>query len=91
MRFDTGADRIVLWVRLAYAREYVIQHYAYAPVSKRIARELSWYDKKKSLKTPNGLFIDSKILHAGTPLKSLHIKFLGLESQYRFEILSTGS
>ena len=41
MRFDTGADRIVLWVRLAYAREYVIQHYAYAPVSKRIARELS--------------------------------------------------
>ena len=43
MRFGTGADRIVLWVTLAYAREYVIQHYAYAPVSKRIARELSTY------------------------------------------------
>ena len=43
MRFGTGADRIVLWVTLAYAREYVIQHYAYASVSKRIARELSRY------------------------------------------------
>ena len=43
MRFGTGADRIVLWVTLAYAREYVIQHYAYAPVPKRIARELSRY------------------------------------------------
>ena len=43
MRFDTGADRIVLWVTLAYAREYVIQHYAYAPMPKRIARELSRY------------------------------------------------
>ena len=48
MRFVTGADRIVLWVTLAYAREYVIQHYAYAPVSKRIARELSRYSDKKN-------------------------------------------
>ena len=38
-----GADRIVLWVTLAYAREYVIQHYAYAPVTKRDLRELSRY------------------------------------------------
>ena len=37
------ADRILLWVTLAYAREYMIQHYAYAPVSKRDPRELSRY------------------------------------------------
>ena len=43
MLFVTGADRIVLWVTLAYAREYMIQHYAYAPVSKRDPRELSRY------------------------------------------------
>ena len=43
MLFVTGADRIVLWVTLAYAREYVIQHNAYAPVTKRITRELSRY------------------------------------------------
>ena len=49
MRFVTGADRIVLWVTLAYAREYVIQHYAYAPVTKRIARELSRYSGLKYL------------------------------------------
>ena len=41
MRFVTRADRIVLWVTLAYAREYMIQHYAYAPVTKHITRELS--------------------------------------------------
>ena len=46
MRFVTGADRIVLWVTLAYAREYMLQHYAYAPVPKRITRELSRYDRK---------------------------------------------
>ena len=45
MRFATGADRIVLWVTLAYAREYMIQHYAYAPVAKSITRELSTYYK----------------------------------------------
>ena len=49
MRFVTGADRTVLWVTLAYAREYVIQHYAYAPVSKRDPRELSRYSKKFGL------------------------------------------
>ena len=43
MPFVTGADRIVLWVTLAYAREYVIQHYAYAPVTKRDPMELSRY------------------------------------------------
>ena len=41
--FDTRTDRIVLWVTLAYAREYMIQHFAYAPVSKRDQRELSRY------------------------------------------------
>ena len=41
--FDTRADLIVLWVTLAYAREYMIQHYAYAPVTKRDPRELSRY------------------------------------------------
>ena len=46
MRFVTGADRIVLWVTLAYAREYMIQHYAYAPVTKRDPRELSRYVAK---------------------------------------------
>ena len=45
MLFVTRADRIVLWVTLAYAREYRIQHYAYAPVTKSIARELSRYIK----------------------------------------------
>ena len=44
--FVTRADRIVLWVTLAYAREYMIQHYAYAPVTKSIARELSRYLQK---------------------------------------------
>ena len=39
--FVTGADRIVLWVTLAY--EYMIQHYAYAPVTKRDPRVLSRY------------------------------------------------
>ena len=53
MRFVTGADRIVLWVTLAYAREYVIQHYAYAPVTKRIARELSRYVSKHPLRKIN--------------------------------------
>ena len=43
MPFVTGADRIVLWVTLAYAREYMIQHNAYAPVTKGITRELSRY------------------------------------------------
>ena len=43
MRFVTGADRIVLWVTLAYAREYKFQHYAYATVTKSITRELSTY------------------------------------------------
>ena len=33
----------MLRVTLAYAREYMIQHYAYAPVSKRDPRELSRY------------------------------------------------
>ena len=33
----------MLWVTLAYAREYMIQHYAYAPVTKSITRELSTY------------------------------------------------
>ena len=33
----------MLWVTLAYAREYRIQHYAYAPVTKRDPRELSRY------------------------------------------------
>ena len=42
--FDTRADRIVLWVTLAYAREHMIQHYADAPVSKRDPRELSRYE-----------------------------------------------
>ena len=32
--FDTWACRIVLRVMHAYAREHMIQHYAYAPVSK---------------------------------------------------------
>ena len=41
--FVTRADRIVLWVTLAYAREFMIQHYAYAPVTKRDPRELSRY------------------------------------------------
>ena len=41
--FVTGADRIILWVTLAYAREYMIQHYAYAPVTKGDPRELSRY------------------------------------------------
>ena len=41
--FVTGADRIVLWVTLAYAREYMIQHYAYAPVSKDPLREVTRY------------------------------------------------
>ena len=50
MLFVTRADRIVLWVTLAYAREYRIQHYAYAPVTKRDARELSRYFEKKDLK-----------------------------------------
>ena len=31
---ETRADRIVLWVTLAYAREYMIQHYAYARCQK---------------------------------------------------------
>ena len=43
MLFITRADRIVLWVTLAYAREYRIQDNAYAPVTKSIARELSRY------------------------------------------------
>ena len=43
--FVTRADRIVLWVTLAYAREYMIQHYAYAPVTKRDLRELRRYIK----------------------------------------------
>ena len=48
--FDTRADRIVLWVTLAYARKYMIQHYAYAPVTKRDPRELSRYPRFKNNK-----------------------------------------
>ena len=45
MHFVTGADRIVLWVTLAYAHEYMIQHYAYAPLTKGDLRELSRYTR----------------------------------------------
>ena len=52
--FVTGADRIVLWVTLAYAREYMNQHNAYAPVTKRDPRELSRYKTECISRTKKG-------------------------------------
>ena len=40
----------MLRVTPAYAREYMIQHYAYAPVSKRDPRELSRYPTTSVIK-----------------------------------------
>ena len=57
--FVTGADRIVLWVTLAYAREYMIQHYAYAPVTKKHPRELSRYETIIYLLSFHGEFFDT--------------------------------